>query len=377
MSLEHPLRDDVEVDTPRVRRNCYPALASAIHQLHVGWKTDSKKRRIESVSVELHRRVDSALATYRNELVSDGYRKLAGPHSLFSRYLRRFGRERLETRLVRIHRLLRRNPCSDTSCTSVPRGISLRLFEGSSAPVQGRHEVDRALNEALDTIDALISVAYEVSSLRPKSKTLRGVTIKNPSWSALCRFCGSQTEMEMYALSGHWPKESKISVRDEAVTRRNTLSRSLCHEHASRAGRGRASSNYRRLLRAETEIKQELSGLMLASCRIGMHHTTLENALIYEFRRRIVDDRNLYLYDESKLSDAARTLVDHGMSDQKKLIVMMRRAGATGAGIARRLGISRQAVSKAMNTVPMPYRFDLRPFSKPNSELPNSAAALQ
>jgi hypothetical protein len=108
-----------------------------------------------------------------------------------------------------------------------------------------------------------------------------------------------------------------------------------------------------------------------------MHHTTLENALIYEFRRRIVDDRNLYLYDESKLSDAARTLVDHGMSDQKKLIVMMRRAGATGAGIARRLGISRQAVSKAMNTVPMPYRFDLRPFSKPNSELPNSAAALQ
>jgi len=69
-----------------------------------------------------------------------------------------------------------------------------------------------------------------------------------------------------------------------------------------------------------------------------------------------------YINEEGKHRNAARHLVDSGMVDAKKRLVIMKWMGKTQTQIARELGISKQAVSKALNpinSIPKEYRFDL------------------
>jgi transposase-like protein len=151
--------------------------------------------------------------------------------------------------------------------------------------------------------------------------------------------------------------EGKVTLRTIDGGRQH-FSPLLCRAHRSRRNDGQASSDYRRLKRSESELQRELQGLRWASVRKGPEQTGLEAALLYEFRRRIVDARNLYLYHEAELAEEAHSLQMQGMSDRKKLIVMMLCAREGVGSIAKRLGITRQAVYRAIQNVPARYQFE-------------------
>lgn len=60
--------------------------------------------------------------------------------------------------------------------------------------------------------------------------------------------------------------------------------------------------------------------------------------------------------DEAELRDHARWMADEKLSDRKKQMVMLQRYGASQSEIARRLGIERQAVFKALAAIPSEFR---------------------
>ena len=62
--------------------------------------------------------------------------------------------------------------------------------------------------------------------------------------------------------------------------------------------------------------------------------------------------QTLTLAEEAELRDLARLMVDSRLSDRKKQILMLQRLGFNQSAIARRLGIERQAVSKAIASIP-------------------------
>lgn len=79
--------------------------------------------------------------------------------------------------------------------------------------------------------------------------------------------------------------------------------------------------------------------------------------MLYAFRRRIVDDNNMYLDSATELTREARALVKHGMTDRKKILVVLHRIGFNTCRIAEELSISKQAVYKAMKSIPDAYMF--------------------
>lgn len=62
---------------------------------------------------------------------------------------------------------------------------------------------------------------------------------------------------------------------------------------------------------------------------------------------------------EMRLRGEARRLVDKRMTDRKKEMVALLSTGMSQLAAAKKLGLSRQAVSKALQSIPADYRFDL------------------
>ncbi len=79
--------------------------------------------------------------------------------------------------------------------------------------------------------------------------------------------------------------------------------------------------------------------------------------MLYAFRRRIVDLKNLHLYDEVELANEARALVKHGMTDRKKILVILLSIGLNPCRLAAELSVSKQAVYKAIASLPDVYKF--------------------
>jgi DNA-binding CsgD family transcriptional regulator len=60
--------------------------------------------------------------------------------------------------------------------------------------------------------------------------------------------------------------------------------------------------------------------------------------------------------DRSELRNQARLMVDSKLSDRKKQMLMLQWSGLNQSEIARKLGIERQAVSKALASIPAMFR---------------------
>lgn len=190
--------------------------------------------------------------------------------------------------------------------------------------------LDPATREALDTIETLTYFLDDVKKAQwPRSRTVRKITIRKPSWNPYCKFCGHPTEMEMFAKLGVWPERFTASRSKPLSSRRHRLSSSLCHQHRSKSDAGRSAVAYRRVLRLEPEFQRELRALEIASTRMELQNPTPGEALVYPFRRGVIDSRDLYLNNERGLADEARALVYCGITDRKKHIVMLACSGKT------------------------------------------------
>ncbi|MFT4114457.1 hypothetical protein [Silvibacterium sp.] len=209
------------------------------------------------------------------------------------------------------------------------------------------------LDEARATLETLRRFAYKVDAV--ESKTVRlgqkgeQVTVKK-GWQPKCRYCNRPTEMQdAYCRGGDAIQLSKAN--------RVNNSRIFCSAHRPSAN----PKEYASKRRHSGSAKRELNELEWASVRKGLRETGADQAMLYDFRRRIVDALDLYLFDNELHVEADR-LVDLEMDDKKKLMVMMLCEGCSYSEIGKRFGKSRQAAWRDVQKLPAPYCFHLHPY---------------
>lgn len=179
-----------------------------------------------------------------------------------------------------------------------------------------------------------------------------------------CKFCGGKTELFSY-LDGDIPLPKDAAGRRARHGAR--LSTLFCTEHRSRtSGYSTVNGSYRTAKRNEENFLREAARLDTQSLFWDEEAPYAEsgNLLVDEFLFRLVDATRLGVdlwaegY-EARVRSQARDLIQLRISDRKKEIVALLAKGNSQSFIARQLGISRQAVSKALKSLPASYRFDL------------------
>lgn len=71
-----------------------------------------------------------------------------------------------------------------------------------------------------------------------------------------------------------------------------------------------------------------------------------------------VTQKSLQPADKAELRNQARQMADERLTDRKKTIITMIASGQNQSQVAKTLGISRQAVSKALAAIPKDFRLD-------------------
>lgn len=220
-----------------------------------------------------------------------------------------------------------------------------------------------------DTVDAC--------ALKSSKKIfIKGAMMVNvEAFDSCCRFCGKKTELYSH-IDGEIPMPSEASGYEKRKAPR--LSTVFCREHRARA-QGNKSVNwrYRSAKRSEEKFLREWSHLddqaFIAEWRYLDNHPhfrypgTIQpqsgNELTDEFLFRLVSATKLweiYLAEgySGRVRAQARELVDKKISDRKKEIVALLARGLNQTAAGKQLGISRQAVSKALKSIPNSYRLD-------------------
>jgi hypothetical protein len=203
----------------------------------------------------------------------------------------------------------------------------------------------------VSTVDSLISLVVACASKRSKKKISRNhepinINRKGRPW---CEFCGNKTELAEYL-------DSTDTQVDEGVA----LSSRYCSEHKPLSHNGTTwNSAYKRGARAKVQFEVELSRLTRQACKLSAPQSKTGDSLVDHYIWRFVAQKGLYPDEKIELRNYARKMVDRKLTDQKKRILMLLSLGESQVDIARRLGLSRQGVSKAVGSVPIEYRLDI------------------
>lgn len=103
----------------------------------------------------------------------------------------------------------------------------------------------------------------------------------------------------------------------------------------------------------------ELARLRRQACYGEKFLQTSPNLAPDLFIRTLIDISQLYGDEHFEMSRIAWHLVEHDVTDAKKDIIMRVCSGQSRAFIAQELGVSRQRIYKALESVPRCFRFDL------------------
>lgn len=217
--------------------------------------------------------------------------------------------------------------------------------------------------DVLPTLDSLRDLAIRCRSKKPKRVSGRQISL-SPS-ETKCRFCNQPTQLAEYALC-----EARLECVDDPghISRLSAL---YCAAHRPKTSfSNRVEAVYLREKRNQGKVERELQRLDLQSwAGSTIACAKSGNSLVDEFVWRLsvhrcltyeqqpIDEHDLL---ESRLWQEARRLVSHQITDRKKEIIALLSSGISQAQAAKRLGLkSRQAISKALQSVPAHYRLDL------------------
>jgi len=81
--------------------------------------------------------------------------------------------------------------------------------------------------------------------------------------------------------------------------------------------------------------------------------------VVDDFYLGVIKLKLLYPDEQAELRHHAHQLVRHRVSDIKKFMIRLQANGYTQKEIGQRCGVSPQAVSKALKSVPAAYRLDM------------------
>lgn len=219
----------------------------------------------------------------------------------------------------------------------------------------------------LPTIDTLRDLAMACRDKKPKR--LPGKNRQLVPGRGTCRFCDNATELAASLIGKAWSdeKQDPFCPNNTILSR---LSSIYCSVHKSKASFSQSvTPHYLKVKRNQAVFDRELKrlnwqswgGVKVAAAKSG---NQLVDAFIWRLSlmRRLSHEQHYdqHVMLQTKIRREARMLVDQRITDRKKEIIVLLGFGLNQSQVAERLGLtSRQAVSKALSSIPLDYRLDI------------------
>lgn len=312
----------------RIALGCAPGLASAISAFASEWGPYSAASRRFSIYRLVERHIDEAWFDYvRSQQRSTLLFELWGDLPV-SRVARAKGFKGVEDLLVSI---------ANWSSLLVP-----------PLPSAGCN-ASESLDSFRDTLETMREFSQACATKRPKRQALGPLNGRRPS-RELCELCGNRTELQAYRDGEPWPQDGEESLR---------LSSRYCPSHRPRFLDESWNPAYRRAVLSRRQFAEETLRLTRQSTGLAIPRAQSGDATVDLFYLKLARKRCFYTDEQSMIRNEARALVDAGMTDRKKRLVIQLAQGLSQAEIARLAGLDRQAVWRDLRSVPLIYRFDL------------------
>ncbi|MBA0289774.1 LuxR family transcriptional regulator [Stenotrophomonas maltophilia] len=310
---------------------CDPTVSEAIEQFEDRWRPYSASSRRYPIVGLIQELIDPAVAAYTATLPQRylGHIPGAGTGVSFSGIIRLVGLDAM----VRMQRQLLRQFIK-TEDTQTPR--------------------DRRF---VATLESLIGLVWDCACKRPVKSKVRDTRLNGERLQGFCRFCGSLAELTSFAGGSDDPKADD----PEEKLRLSSL---YCLDHRPKLPSGAWNPVYRQARRSLAQFDLELARLNQQCAKPATAQVKSGDQLVDSYFFHYVAGQTLQPADKAELRNQARLMVDSKLSDRKKQMLMLQRSGLNQSEIARKLGIERQAVSKALAAIPAMFRLSTKPRSR-------------
>ena len=310
---------------------CDPTVSEAIEQFEDRWRPYSASSRRYPIVGLIQELIDPAVAAYTATLPQRylGHIPGAGTGVSFSGIIRLVGLDAM----VRMQRQLLRQFIK-TEDTQTPR--------------------DRRF---VATLEALIGLVWDCACKRPVKSKVRDTRLNGERLQGFCRFCGSLAELTSFAGGSDDPKADD----PEEKLRLSSL---YCLDHRPKLPSGAWNPVYRQARRSLAQFDLELARLTQQCAKPATAQVKSGDQLVDSYFFHYVAGQTLQPADKAELRNQARLMVDSKLSDRKKQMLMLKRSGLNQSEIARKLGIERQAVSKALAAIPAMFRLSTKPRAR-------------
>lgn len=323
---------DMKNDTTIVIwEGCDPSVSEAIEQFEDRWRPYSASSRRYPIVGLIQELIDPAVAAYTATLPQRylGHIPGAGTGVSFSGIIRLVGLDAM----VRMQRQL------------------LRQFiktEDRQTPKDRRF---------VATLESLIGLVWDCACKRPTKSKVRDTRLNGERLQGFCRFCGSLAELTSFAGGSDDPKADD----PEEKLRLSSL---YCLDHRPKLPSGAWNPAYRQARRSLAQFDLELARLSQQCAKPATAQVKSGDQLVDSYFFHYVAGQTLQPADKAELRNQARLMVDSKLSDRKKQMLMLQWSGLNQSEIARKLGIERQAVSKALASIPAMFRLISKPRSR-------------
>ena len=310
---------------------CDPTVSEAIEQFEDRWRPYSASSRRYPIVGLIQELIDPAVAAYTAALPQRylGHIPGAGTGVSFSGIIRLVGLDAM----VRMQRQLLRQFIK-TEDRQTPR--------------------DRRF---VATLESLIGLVWDCACKRPVKSKVRDTRLNGERLQGFCRFCGSLAELTSFAGGSDDPKADD----PEEKLRLSSL---YCLDHRPKLPSGAWNPVYRQARRSLAQFDLELARLNQQCAKPATAQVKSGDQLVDSYFFHYVAGQTLQPADKAELRNQARLMVDSKLSDRKKQMLMLQWSGLNQSEIARKLGIERQAVSKALAAIPAMFRLSTKPRSR-------------
>ncbi|MBG5703510.1 LuxR family transcriptional regulator [Pseudomonas aeruginosa] len=310
---------------------CDPTVSEAIEQFEDRWRPYSASSRRYPIIGLIQELIDPAVAAYTATLPQRylGHIPGAGTGVSFSGIIRLVGLDAM----VRMQRQLLRQFIK-TEDTQTPK--------------------DRRF---VATLESLIGLVWDCACKRPVKSKVRDTRLNGERLQGFCRFCGSLAELTSFAGGSDDPKADD----PEEKLRLSSL---YCLDHRPKLPSGAWNPVYRQARRSLAQFDLELARLSQQCAKPATAQVKSGDQLVDGYFFHYVAGQTLQPADKAALRNQARLMVDSKLSDRKKQMLMLQWSGLNQSEIARKLGIERQAVSKALAAIPAMFRLSAKPRSR-------------
>jgi len=309
--------------TITIWEGCDPDISEAIERFQDRWRPYSTASRRYSIVRLIQEVIDPAVATYMNALPArySGFVSGVGAGMDFSETIRLVGFDTM----VRLQRQL------------------LRHF------IKTVDKQDSRDQRFVATVESLTSLVWDCACKRPKkTTTTTGVNLNAQRKHGFCELCGELTEFADFMATVAEDQVNDVELQDR---KKLELSHQYCARHRPILANGSRNPAYRQAKRSLAQFNLELDRLNRQCAKRATPQAASGDPLVDRYIYHLMLSQTVQSADKGELRNQARLMVDSKLSDRKKQILILQWDGLNQSEIARKLGIERQAVSKALKSL--------------------------